>query len=210
MSRQPRAPAGKVRIIAGKWRGSRVEVADVDGLRPSADRVRETLFNWLQVYVVGARCLDLFAGSGALGFEAASRGASEVVMIEADPRAVSCLRATCERLQATQVEVVAGDALVWLKGCSDRRFDLVFVDPPFAADLQQRALNAVLPCLSESALLYVEHGPNTQPPALPGFTVWRQGKTRDSQFCLLRRTKTLPVAGVPVTLGSSSGANTTS
>ena len=161
------ARAGKVRIIAGRWRGSRLDVTDVDGLRPSSDRVRETLFNWLHGHVAGARCLDVFAGSGALGLEAASRGASEVVLIEADRRAVASLRATLERLKTTQVELVAGDALAWLQRHPERQFDLVFVDPPFAANLQQRALDAVLPWLADAALVYVEYPPGVPQPALP-------------------------------------------
>ena len=201
---------GTVRIIAGHWRGSRLDVPDVAGLRPSSDRVRETLFNWLQGYVAGARCLDLFAGSGALGLEAASRGASEVLMIETDTRAVASLRSTLERLKATQVEVVLGDALGWLRRSPDRHYDLVFVDPPFSADLQQRALEAVLPWLSDTALVYIEYGPDKPQPALPDFELWRKGNTRDSHFCVLRRNKGLPVIGAPVTLGPSSGADMTS
>ena len=211
MRRRSTSPrSGTVRIIAGQWRGSRLDVPDVDGLRPSSDRVRETLFNWLQGYVAGARCLDVFAGSGALGLEAASRGASEVVMIETDRRAVANLRSTVERLKATQVELVACDALDWLGRCPDRSFDMVFVDPPFSADLQQRALDAVLPWLSDMALVYVECGPDSAQPALPGFELWRTGNTRDSHFCVLRRNKGLPAAGAPATLESSSGAATTS
>ncbi|HTA64280.1 MAG TPA: 16S rRNA (guanine(966)-N(2))-methyltransferase RsmD, partial [Xanthomonadaceae bacterium] len=141
-----RAQEGSVRIIGGRWRGSKLPVADAAGLRPSADRVRETVFNWLQPRIVGARVLDLFAGTGALGLEAASRGAARVVLVEKDAVLASTLRANAERLAradaAKTVEVVCDDALRWLSRSPDARFDLVFVDPPFAAGLWQSALAA--------------------------------------------------------------------
>jgi len=183
-----------------------LEVPWIDGLRPSSDRVRETLFNWLQEQIVGARCLDLFAGSGALGFEAASRGAREVVMIERDARAVAGLRDTAQRLQASQVEVVAGDALAWLERRADRQFDLVFVDPPFAAGLHQPVLDRLLPWLAAEAQVYLEYGPALASPVLAGFAPRREGRTRDARFSLLHRSKGLPVPGAPATLEPTSGA----
>jgi len=134
---KPAAP-GQVRIIGGDLRGSKLPVLDRDGLRPSSDRVRETLFNWLQPVLSGARCLDLFAGSGALGFEAASRGASEVVMIERDRELAGSLAFTAGRLKIDTVRVVETDALRWLQSPPAdpaQRFDLVFLDPPFASNL---------------------------------------------------------------------------
>lgn len=202
----PDPRAGKVRIIGGRWRGTRLEVPGIDGLRPSSDRVRETLFNWLQGQIVGARCLDLFAGSGALGFEAASRGAREVVMIERDVRAAAGLRLAAQRLQATQIEVVEGDALAWLQRGSEREFDLVFVDPPFATSLHQTALDRLAPWLADEAQVYLEYGPAQAPPVLPGFTPRRDGRTRDARFSLLHRSKGLPVTDAPVTLEPTSGA----
>ncbi len=130
---------GRVRIIAGAWRGRRLAVATVPGLRPTGDRIRETLFNWLAPHLPGARCLDLFSGSGALGLEAASRGAARVVMLEQDPRAMAQLRRHCETLRAARVEPIQADALQWLRR-TEERFDIVFVDPPFAAGLTPEVL----------------------------------------------------------------------
>jgi 16S rRNA (guanine966-N2)-methyltransferase len=125
---------GNLRIVGGRFRGRRLRVPAQPGLRPTADRVRETLFNWLQPMIAGARCLDPFAGSGALGFEAASRGAAEVLMIERAEAVVRALNANVAVLGAQQVRVVHGDALHWLKR-SGRPFDIVFLDPPFADGL---------------------------------------------------------------------------
>jgi 16S rRNA (guanine966-N2)-methyltransferase len=129
---------GKIRIIAGDYRGRRIAVPDRPGLRPTPDRVRETLFNWLGQSLDGLACLDLFAGSGALGFEAASRGASRVVMVEQDRAIFEVLKGTREAIGARQVELVFDDAFAYLKRTNDR-FDVVFLDPPF----RQNALPAV-------------------------------------------------------------------
>lgn len=204
-ARSPAPPAGKVRIIAGRWRGSRLEVPAVPGLRPSPDRVRETLFNWLQGDVAGARCLDLFAGSGALGFEAASRGAGEVVMVERDPRALAALGAAKARLGADQVEVVADDALAWLMRGPGRPFDVVFVDPPFAAGLHRAVLAALGPWLSPAAKVYVESARGEPVHELSGFTPHRQGETRDTRHVLFVRGKDASVHDAPATLAPSSG-----
>jgi 16S rRNA (guanine966-N2)-methyltransferase len=131
---------GSVRIIAGQWRGSRLPVADLPGLRPSGDRCRETLFNWLQLFIRNADCVDLFAGSGALGMEAASRGARRVVLVEKALLAAKYLRENAERLDAGQVEVVAGDALEWLGGMEPSSIDIAFIDPPFGFGLEIQAL----------------------------------------------------------------------
>ena len=131
----PRAPKGQpsheVRIIGGQWRRTRLKVLDKPGLRPTPDRVRETLFNWLGQDLRGLRCLDAFAGSGALGFEAASRGAVEVLMLELDPGLATHLRSQAQRLQASQVRVQTGDALAGLRQASAGAWDVVFLDPPF-------------------------------------------------------------------------------
>ena len=123
---------GKVRIISGQWRRRQLRVPDVDGLRPTPDRVRETLFNWLRDAVEGARCLDLYAGSGALGFEAASRGASKVLLVEKNQAAVVSLREQASELGAEQIEVVHADVPRWLQGAASP-FDIVFLDPPFGS-----------------------------------------------------------------------------
>src|SRR4051812_42430917 len=124
--------SGRVRIIGGTLRNSRLDVPDLPGLRPTADRVRETLFNWLQPVVGGARCLDLYAGTGALGIEALSRGAGSVTFVEREARLAAALRANLARLKVS-AEVTADDASRWLRG-SGRLFDVALLDPPFALD----------------------------------------------------------------------------
>lgn len=203
MTRQTRQAAtkasGKVRIIAGRWRGSRLDIPEVAGLRPTPDRVRETLFNWLQGHIAGLRCLDLYAGSGALGFEAASRGAAHVVMVERDHDAVAALLASAHRLQAANVDIIHADALTWLARPT-LRFDVAFIDPPFAAGLHQRTLDLLSPWLAPGAQVYVEYGRAEPRPVLAGFTVWREGSTREVHYCLLRRMQTPPDADSPATL----------
>lgn len=125
---------GSVRIIAGAWRSRRLEFPSRLGLRPTPDRVRETLFNWLAPHLPGARCLDLFTGSGALGFEALSRGAARVVMVEQDPAAAAALRDNRTRLAADAAEVRSGDAAAYLEGPVEP-FDIVFLDPPYGSRL---------------------------------------------------------------------------
>ncbi len=157
------AQTGQVRIIAGQWRGRRLGFPDVKGLRPSGDRVRETLFNWLQGELVGAHCLDLFAGSGALGFEAASRQAASVVMIEQNIRAFRALEQHCQTLGTDTVELIHQNALSWLKNTpvnssSRQPFDIVFLDPPFDSDLLREAITALTDgnWLAPQALIYTE------------------------------------------------------
>jgi len=145
---------GRVRIIAGEWRGRRIEIPDGTGVRPTPDRVRETVFNWLRDSLVGARCLDLFAGTGAFGFESLSRGAAEAWFVEQDAALVEALRATAEKLRAAP-RIVRRDALAFLREPPAERFDVVFLDPPYAASLEP--LLAVLPAwLVPRAVVYVE------------------------------------------------------
>jgi 16S rRNA (guanine966-N2)-methyltransferase len=181
------AAPGRVRIIAGRLRGSRIDVPELPGLRPTSDRVRETLFNWLAADLPGADCIDLFAGSGALGFEAASRGAARVLMLERDARVAAALRATAQRLQADAVEVVGGDALAWLASPPLRRFGVAFVDPPFDAGLLDASLAALDPWLAPGALVYVECAGVQQPAPPAAWTPHREGRTRDVRYALYRR-----------------------
>jgi len=146
---------GKVRIIAGQYRGRRIAVAAKPDLRPTPDRVRETLFNWLGQWLDGLACLDLFAGSGALGFEAASRGAARVVMVENDRAAFSSLVKTKDLLGARQVELVPADAFDYLKGGRDA-FDVVFLDPPFRQHAARAVLERLPARLARGARVYVE------------------------------------------------------
>ncbi len=187
MKPDSRTAIGTVRIIGGHWRGTRLSVPASPGLRPSSDRVRETLFNWLLPALPRARVLDLFAGTGALGLEAVSRGASHAVLVERDPALANALKETVTRLSASaKVEVVQGDALAWLPRQADYAFDLAFVDPPFAQDLWQPTLVALLPKLAAGAWLYVE-SPVDQVPRLPQeWTLHREGRTREVRFALYR------------------------
>jgi 16S rRNA (guanine966-N2)-methyltransferase len=149
---------GRIRIIGGQWRGRKLAVPDARGLRPTGDRARETLFNWLQAVAPGARCLDLFAGTGALGLEALSRGAASAIFVERDRRLAEALReiAGCWP-GGERMEVVRADALRWLDS-NDRAFDLVFIDPPFAGGLQGRVLEALVEGghLASGARVYIE------------------------------------------------------
>jgi 16S rRNA (guanine966-N2)-methyltransferase len=153
------APAGRnrVRIIAGKWRSRLVKFPPAAHLRPTPDRVRETLFNWLGQRLDGMACLDLFAGSGALGFEAMSRGAARAVMVESDPEVAAALRESASVLDADGVEIVASDALAYLRRGLEK-FDVVFIDPPFASDLAVRAMAELRDRLRPGARVYVESG----------------------------------------------------
>jgi 16S rRNA (guanine966-N2)-methyltransferase len=187
MNRTQPAP-GKVRIIGGRWRGTRLPVAEMAGLRPTSDRARETLFNWLQPALPGARVLDLFAGSGALGLESLSRGAREAVLVERDRAAAESLRQVVARLHAqAEAQVVAADAPAFLRTPLQGRFDIVFVDPPFAAGLWPQVFAALPPWLAEAAWLYVESPADADAAPGPGFALHREGRTREARHALYRR-----------------------
>ncbi|WP_395700331.1 16S rRNA (guanine(966)-N(2))-methyltransferase RsmD [Aquabacterium sp.] len=180
------APPHEVRLIGGQWKRSKLPVADKPGLRPTPDRVRETLFNWLGQDLTGWRCLDAFAGSGALGFEAGSRGAAEVVMIERDAELVRSLRMSQARLKASALCIEAADALAWMGRCAPDRFELVLLDPPFDAGLAVPALTAAQPLVVPGGFLYLECG-EALTEAPPGFELWRAGRAGQVAFHLLRR-----------------------
>lgn len=189
MSRPPRRGAGSVRIIGGRWRGTRLPVAAVAGLRPSADRVRETLFNWLMPALPGARVLDVYAGTGALGLEALSRGAAAATLVERDAGLVASLRATAQRLPGGDAaEIVQADALAWMRQAAveGRRYDIAFLDPPFAAGLWAPAIDALLPLLEHDAWLHVEAGKGSMPAPPAGWRVHRHGHTREVDYQLWR------------------------
>lgn len=177
---------GSVRIIGGRWRGSRLPLVAAPGLRPSSDRGRETLFNWLQPMLPGARVLDLFAGSGALGLEALSRGAAEAVMIEREARQAALLAASIQRLQAP-ARLVTGDALQWLRKPPAGTFDLAFLDPPFDAGLWELALALLPPWLAPDAWLYLESPAQARIDAGPGWHLHRELATRHAHLALYRR-----------------------
>jgi len=191
-NRSTKNTGNSVRLIGGLWRGRRLPFPDVPGLRPTPDRVRETLFNWLGQRLTGWRCLDLFAGSGALGLEAASRGATEVTLVEADARAFTALQAHCRTLAASQVRLVRAEALAWLKTQTDTRpagYELIFLDPPFAAGLLAPALQLVAPLLRPGGTIYAEFD---TPPDLSAWQVWREGRAGQTRQVLLRRPTDAP------------------
>jgi 16S rRNA (guanine(966)-N(2))-methyltransferase RsmD len=144
-----------VRIGGGQWRSRLLSFPDADGLRPTGDRVKQTLFNWLGQSLVERTCLDAFAGSGALGFEAASRGAQQVVLCEANGETARSLTDNADRLGATQCKVVTADVRTWLRNNS-LKFDVAFCDPPFSEVILGTFLEQLVPHLAEDALVYIE------------------------------------------------------
>ena len=183
-----------MRIVGGLWRSRRLRFPPAPDLRPSPDRVRETLFNWLGQDLTGRTCLDLFAGSGALGFEAASRGARRVVMVERDRAIHAALLANREALDARQVEVVRADALEFVR--SDRAsYDVVFLDPPFAADYWTTLLPLLPSRLATDAFVYCESGAKVEWPV--GWTVFRDARAGHVRYQLVKRTQNESHGGVP-------------
>ncbi len=185
------APArrNEVRLIGGQWKRSKLPVADAPGLRPTPDRVRETLFNWLGQDLSGWRCLDAFAGSGALGFEAASRGAADVVLLERERRLALSLNDSKQRLKAGQLRIENVDALAWMARCAPAAFELVFIDPPFDSPLVEPALALAARLVVPHGYIYVEAGAPLQPRALSALELLlhRQGRAGAVHFHLLQR-----------------------
>jgi 16S rRNA (guanine(966)-N(2))-methyltransferase RsmD len=177
----------RVRITGGAWRSRLVQVVDAQGLRPTPDRVRETLFNWIGQDLSGLACLDLFAGSGILGFEAASRGAAGVVLVERDPRVVATLRRNAETLGGERLEVVRADALEFALGCArqDRKFDLVMLDPPYRQSWLERLWSVLPAIVQQEARLYVEAEAAVAPPT--PWRISRQGRAGQVHYHLLER-----------------------
>lgn len=174
----------RVRIIGGAWRSRRITFPPAAGLRPTPDRVRETLFNWLGQDLTGRSCLDLYAGSGALGFEALSRGAAAVVMVERDRQAVQALRDNAARLGAANLEVAGTDALQFLR--SDRRlFDVVFLDPPYGSGVLPGILRDLRAHLAAEGRVYAESGGNLELP--PGWMTVREGRAGAVHYHLLAK-----------------------
>jgi 16S rRNA (guanine966-N2)-methyltransferase len=173
--------SNSVRIIGGEFRSRILHFPDQPGLRPTPDRVRETLFNWLGQDLSGCACLDAFAGSGALGFEAASRGADRVLMLEWDGKAAAALRAQAAALPAPAVEVRRGDALAFL-ATRGECFDLILLDPPFDGDWLMPALRHAATRLNPGGKIYAE---SPAPLVAAGYEILRQGRAGLSHFCLL-------------------------
>lgn len=191
-SRRPaprRTPAmpGRVRIVAGKWRGRRLPVCDEPELRPTSERIRETLFNWLAPRIEGARCLDLFAGTGVLGLEALSRGASKAIFVERSASAATTLQKSIATLAADGAVVHVGDAFAWLRDSEPQAMDIVFLDPPYALEsltdlcrlLQTKAW------LAQDASIYMEQDRGDERPVLPnGYTIVREKTAGSVRYSL--------------------------
>lgn len=184
-NRRKPAHAGDVRIIGGDWRRRRIAVASDASVRPTPDRVRETLFNWLEPHVGGADCLDLFAGTGVLGFEALSRGARSVQFVERDARLAAALRACAEALGAN-ARIARASAEEWLARPADRTFGIVFLDPPYAEQLEPY-MAALAPRLAREALVYVERAGGAGLPELADFDWHRTSRAGEVAYGLAVR-----------------------
>jgi 16S rRNA (guanine966-N2)-methyltransferase len=181
-------PRNQLRIIAGAWRGRKLAFAPVAGLRPTPDRVRETLFNWLGSSVQGARCLDLFAGSGALGLEAASRGAAAVVLVDADPLVAHTLREQARILDARQVSIIQAHCERYLLGSAEP-FDLVFIDPPYRQGLLPECMGLIEQrgWLAPDAWIYLETERGLEFPLPGNWQSYRSKTTGQVAYHLIRR-----------------------
>ncbi len=196
-ARSPKLPKGKVhaklpgevRIIGGLYKRTRLPVADKAGLRPTPDRVRETLFNWLGQDLTGWRCADVFAGTGVLGFEAASRGATDVLLCEQDPALVLQLKAFTDKLKIDAVRIERGDGVSALRRLLPESMQLVFIDPPFDSELFEPALKAAAQAISGTGLIYLEapRAWTAEEAAALGLAVHRSGKAGAVFFHLLVR-----------------------
>jgi len=183
--------SNKVKIIGGEWRSRNLAFPDVEGLRPTPVRVRETLFNWLQYDVLGSRCLDLYSGSGALGFEAASRGASKVTLVENNAQVCRQLKANTEILSASMIKIVQNDVFRYLSGDAEP-FDLVFLDPPFAKGLAMQSLNWLEDkgWLADNAKIYIEVEKQLSLDEVPSHWVLLKDKTTGAvRSCLFERSE---------------------
>jgi 16S rRNA (guanine(966)-N(2))-methyltransferase RsmD len=188
-------PPREVRIIGGVWKRSKLPVLNHPGLRPSPDRVRETLFNWLGQDLSGWRCLDAFAGTGALGFEAASRGAASVQLVEREPRLARCLQESVDRLKAAStVQVAKADAFSWMARSAPQAWELVFLDPPFADQLFEKAVMTAVRLVVPDGFIYLEADRDIEAAALAeiGLTVTRHSKAGAVHFFLLQRSAVTP------------------
>jgi 16S rRNA (guanine966-N2)-methyltransferase len=186
VAKQKQNKTGSLRIIAGNWRGRQLSFPDIEGLRPTGDRVRETLFNWLQPVLGFSRCLDCFAGSGALGFEAASRGATEVVMVEADRQAFNTLKQNKSALRAEQCVLIHDKVESYLESIHTK-FDVVFLDPPYQLDLWSPVATMLTEkdLLNPGARIYLEYPRRQLQPVLPeSWHCLREKQAGDVKYAL--------------------------
>ena len=201
LPRKPRVPrhatplANEIRIIGGQWKRTKLAVADRPGLRPTPDRVRETLFNWLGQDLTGWRCMDVFAGTGVLGFEAASRGAKEVQLVELDTALVAQLKRTQIQSKADATQVVRGDGVVTLKQMDPASMDVIFIDPPFDSVLFEPALAAAGRVVAPDGFIYLEAPVLWSDEKLKdmGLTVHRHLKAGAVHAHILKKVASLPV-----------------
>jgi len=187
MTANSRKSTNRVRIIGGEWRSRVLHFADVPDIRPTPDRVRETLFNWLQYKITGARCLDLFAGSGVLGFEALSRGASSVTAVELNPKAAAAIRANSQLLETHKLALVQASATDWLQHRETTIFDIVFLDPPFDAGLHETCCHILQDrgWLAPGGLVYLEAAtPLANFSLPPAWTLLREKRAGDVHYGL--------------------------
>jgi 16S rRNA (guanine966-N2)-methyltransferase len=194
---RPGRARNELRIIGGKWRGRRIQFPEVAAIRPTPDRVRETLFNWLQHVIAGSRCLDLFAGSGALGLEALSRGARQVVFVDRERAVIAHLRDTLVMLAAQETRLLALDARRYLEGPA-QPFDVVFLDPPFTAtDLPEICAGLeARGWLSARAYVYIEQPSKAGAPTLPAnWTLLKSGRAGEVGYHLAQRAAEPPAGG---------------
>ena len=181
---------GTLRVIGGRWRGRKLTVLDSEGLRPTPSRVRETLFNWLQFSLSGAHCLGLFAGTGALGLEAASRGVEKVTLVEFNTGIAEQLSKNCQQLGADNYQLVNKDAVSFLSGDQDQ-YDIVFIDPPYELGIWSEIAEQLVSqdCLSLNALIYVEYPITAIKPSLPSkWQLIKEKKAGGVNYCLFKNT----------------------
>ncbi len=187
----PSSYPGGVKIIAGKLRGRKLKILPKEKLRPSSNRTRETLFNWLSPHIRGAQCLDLFSGSGAIGFESVSRGAGWVTMIDDDIEVVEDLRTKSVELGIDNCEIVKKEAISWLAKEQKKKYDIVYLDPPFRSGLLERALSELVHgWLSDNGLVYVElEADKTE--RIQNWKILRTATTKKTRYALLTKSKVL-------------------
>ena len=181
---------GTLRVIGGRWRGRKLTVLDSEGLRPTPSRVRETLFNWLQFSLSGANCLDLFAGTGALGLEAASRGVEKITLVEFNTGTAEQLSKNCQQLGADNYQLVNKDAVTFLSGDQDQ-YDIVFIDPPYKLEIWSEIAEQLVSqdCLSLNALIYIEYPLTAIKPLFPlEWQLIKEKKAGGVNYCLFKNT----------------------
>ncbi len=189
VKRPDRTLPGRLRIVAGKWRSRLLPVIDAPGLRPTSERIRETLFNWLGPGIEGAQCLDLFAGTGALGIEALSRGAKKLLFVEKSASVAAAIRKNLGDLEATNAEVVHDDAVNFLNKTDPQSFDIVFLDPPFDMDLLAKSCGLLQEkgWLAANAIIYLEQGKGREKPVLPaGWVISHEKVAGKVSYSLVR------------------------